>query len=129
MAKGVIKEGKGEIMNSRTIEIIILEDAADLLRSLNQQAREKIIRNMNRVKKGERNNEIFKKLGDSEIWEFRAQSNGISYRLFSFWDARTNSLVVVTHGVVKKTQKTPIKELNKAKAIMNKYMELNYKSK
>lgn len=56
-------------------------------------------------------------------------SNGISYRLFSFWDARTNSLVVVTHGVVKKTQKTPIKELNKAKAIMNKYMELNYKSK
>ena len=40
-------------MNSHTIEIIILEDAADFLRSLNQQAREKIIRNMNRVKKGE----------------------------------------------------------------------------
>lgn len=122
-------DGKGEIMNSHTIEIIILEDAADFLRSLSQQAREKIIRNMNRVKIGERNNEIFKKLGDSEIWEFRAQSNGIACRLFSFWDARANSLVVVTHGIVKKTQKTPIKEINKAKAIMNKYIELKYKSK
>lgn len=116
-------------MNSHTIEIIILEDAADFLRSLSRQAREKIISNMNRVKIGERNNEIFKKIGDSEIWEFRAQGNGIACRLFSFWDARANSLVVVTHGIVKKTQKTPIKEINKAKAIMNKYIELKYNSK
>lgn len=116
-------------MNSHTIEIIILEDAANFLRSLSLQAREKIIRNMKRIKAGERNNEIFKKLGDSGIWEFRAQSNGIAYRLFSFWDARANSLVIITHGIVKKTQKTPLKELSKAKAIMNKYMELKYKSK
>ncbi len=31
------------------------------------------------------------------------------------------TLVIVTHGIVKKTQKTPLKEIAKAEAIRKKY--------
>lgn len=31
--------------------------------------------------------------------------DGIQYRLLAFWDTSTNSLVVATHGFIKKVQK------------------------
>lgn len=77
--------------------------------------------NISRAAKGERNTEIFKKLQNSEIWEFRAEHRKISYRLFSFWDSDEETLVIATHGIVKKTQKTPSKEIAKAEAIRKKY--------
>ncbi len=36
--------------------------------------------------------------------EFRTLYNGSCYRLFSFWDTETETLVIATHGIVKKTQ-------------------------
>lgn len=48
----------------------------------------------------------------------------MTYRLFAFWDTRKEMLVVVTHGIVKKVQKTPHnphKEIAKAEAIMKSY--------
>ncbi len=51
----------------------------------------------------------------------------MAYRLFAFWDTDTDTLVVATHGIIKKTQKTPQKEIAKAEAIMRKYFE--YKKK
>jgi phage-related protein len=66
-------------------------------------------------------NELFKKLENSNIWEFRTLYNGISYRLFSFWDTNKNSLVIATHGIIKKTQKTPKKEIDKAENIRREY--------
>lgn len=65
--------------------------------------------------------ELFKKLENSEIWEFRTLYNGIAYRLFAFWDNEIRALVVVTHGIVKKTQKTPKKEIEKAERIRQEY--------
>ena len=49
----------------------------------------------------------------------------IQYRLFAFWNKTGNSetLVIATHGVVKKTQKTPKKEIEKAMKIMNNYFK------
>lgn len=46
---------------------------------------------------------------------------GICYRLFAFWDTEAETLVVATHGIVKKTQKTPKKEIEKAERIMKDY--------
>ena len=74
-----------------------------------------------------KNKELFKKLDNSEIWEFRTLYNGTAYRLFAFWDTETHTLVVATHGIVKKTQKTPKKEIAKAEAIMKRYYELKNK--
>lgn len=60
--------------------------------------------------------ELFKKLNDF-ILEFRTLYNGKAYRLFSFWDKSEGqgTLVVATHGILKKTQKTRQKKLEKQK--------------
>ncbi len=36
------------------------------------------------------------------------------YRLFAFWDKDEETLVIATHGIIKKTQKTSPKEIAKA---------------
>ncbi len=75
------------------------------------------------MQQGEKNAELFKKLEGSEIWEFRALYNGIQYRLFAFWDTEEETLVIATHGIVKKTQKTPSKEIAKAERIRQEYFK------
>lgn len=72
---------------------------------------------------GERNSEIFKKLDNTEIWEFRALYNKIAYRLFAFWDKTEETLVIATHGTIKKTQKTRHKDIAKAEAIRKEYFK------
>lgn len=41
----------------------------------------------------------------------------------AFWDKDNgrNTLVIATHGFIKKTQKTPIQEINKAEEIRKAY--------
>ena len=48
------------------------------------------------------------------------------FRIFAFWDKGDNhqTLVLATHGIVKKTEKTPEKEIEKAEQIRLKYFEL-----
>lgn len=64
--------------------------------------------------------ELFKKLNDN-IWEFRTRFMGITYRLLAFWDRDTGNLVIATNGFVKKTQKTPEKEIARAETLRNEY--------
>ena len=66
---------------------------------------------------------FFKKLVGTDIWEFRTLYNGLQYRLLSFWDSDINTYVITTHGFVKKTQKTPQKEIDKAIAIRDDYFK------
>lgn len=77
---------------------------------------EKVLYNIRKVRFGVQDKDLFKKL-DSEIWEFRTLWQGMGYRLFAFWDKDGETLVIATHGLVKKTQKTPQREKEKAKAI------------
>ena len=56
----------------------------------------------------------FKKLAGTEgIWECRIQFGSNAYRIFCFF---LNSTVVLTHGFVKKSQKTPAREIDRAEA-------------
>ena len=73
------------------------------------------------MEQGEKDCEIFKKLDDTDIWEFRILFARIAYRLFAFWDTREETLIVATHGIIKKTQKTPTKEIRKAERIRKEY--------
>lgn len=82
---------------------------------------------MRKVSGGFKDKELFKKLGDTDIWEFRTVYQGIAYRLFAFWDKDMDTLVVATHGLVKKTQKTPQREIEKAKVIMKEYFNAKNK--
>jgi phage-related protein len=100
-----------------------LKEVFDFLDGLDEKARKKILFNIDRAKV-KTDNSLFKKL-TSDIWEFRTLYNKKQYRLFAFWDKTDNkvTIVIATHGIVKKTQKTPKKEIDKATELMNKYFE------
>ena len=85
------------------------------------KAQQKIYYNIFKVEEGVMKVDIFKKLENTNIWEFRTLYNGICYRLFSFWDTEEETLVIATHGIIKKTQKTPLKEIAKAEEIRKEY--------
>ena len=110
-------------MEQTVFELDLLEEARDFLKSLTKEIRGKIGHNIRRVQKGERDKELFKKLDGTEIWEFRTLYNKTCYRLLAFWDKDENTLVVATHGIVKKSQKTPQKEITKAEGIRKLYFE------
>jgi phage-related protein len=98
----------------QNFDIEFLPEVIEFLETLDEKSREKIYYNM---KKSQfvNDNELFKKLNDF-IWEFRTLYNGKAYRLFSFWDKidGKEALVVGTHGILKKTQKTPTREFSEA---------------
>ncbi len=103
-------------------QVLYTEEAMDFLKSLDPKAKEKVLYNIGKSMYFI-DNELFKKLENSDIWEFRTLYRGIQYRLFSFWDTENDTLVVATHGIIKKTQKTPPKEIAKAEAIRKEYFE------
>lgn len=108
-------------------DIIFLTEARKFLQLVDKKSQEKIIFNIDKAKI-KRDNNLFKKL-EGEIWEFRTLYNKTYFRLFSFWDKenKDETLVVATHGIIKKTDKIPKKEIEKAERIRIKYFELKKK--
>ncbi|NBC10053.1 MAG: type II toxin-antitoxin system RelE/ParE family toxin [Bacteroidetes bacterium] len=104
-------------------EVIFLEEAMAFLEELDEKTREKVIYNIDKSRYVN-DPKLFKKL-TNEIWEFRTRFKKMQYRLFAFWDKRGDeeTLVVSTHGMVKKTDKIPKKELEKAQRIMQAYFD------
>ncbi len=113
-------------MSVYKIQVVLLDEALTFVRSLPLKVQQKITYNYKKIEHGIVDKELFKKLENSEIWEFRTLFNGNCYRLFSFWDTETGTLIVATHGIVKKTQKTPQKEIAKAEEIRQQYFELKH---
>ena len=113
-------------MSEYKIQVVLMDEALAFVRSLPLKVQQKITYNYKKIEHGIVDKELFKKLENSEIWEFRTLFNGNCYRLFSFWDTETGTLIVATHGIVKKTQKTPQKEIAKAEEIRKQYFELKH---
>lgn len=105
-------------------EVIFLTEAREFLLKLDEKSRDKIIFNIDKAKI-KNDNELLKKL-KGEIWEFRTLYNKTYFRVFAFWDKtdKTETLVLATHGIIKKTGKTPEKEIEKSENIRLKYFEL-----
>ena len=108
-------------MSNGRFTLVLTEEADNFIKGLPRAAAKKIDSNVKRIQQGERNAELFKKLEGTEIWEFRTLYNKMAYRLFAFWDTEENTLVIATHGIIKKTQKTPAKEIAKAERIRKEY--------
>jgi len=106
---------------NKLFEVVFLEEAFDFLKSIDRKHSEKILYNI-RKSQTENNQELFKKIND-EVWEFRTLYQGLQYRLMAFWDKtdKSNSLVISTHGFIKKSSKVPDSEIQKAIQIRNKY--------
>lgn len=104
--------------------VIFLTEAREFLLELDKKSRDKIIFNIDKSKI-KNDNELFKKL-KGEIWEFRTLYNRTYFRIFAFWDKteKVETLVLATHGIIKKTGKTPEKEIEKAENIRYRYFEL-----
>ncbi len=64
----------------------------------------------------------FKKIvGVDKLWELRTTFSEKSFRIF-FFEAESN-LIVLTSGFNKKSQKTPMKEIELAVKYMNEFLE------
>ena len=110
-------------MNKR-FSFIFLEEAVEFIENLDKKSKEKVLYNLNlATMKNDKN--LFKKLTD-DIWEFRTLYNKQALRLFAFWDKidKEDTLVVCTHGIVKKTQKIPKAEIEKSERLRKEYFEI-----
>lgn len=110
-------------MDRPIFKLVTLKEAEDFINGLAPAVVRKIFFNIDKVAGGVRDPELFNKLGDSDIWEFRTIYNNVKYRLFAFWDKEEETLVVATHGLIKKTQKTPPSDIKRAQAIRKEYFE------
>jgi len=116
-------------VHTAKFKVEFLEEAAEFLDSLDEKVRDKIIYNITKAQFSN-NKELFKKLTD-EIWEFRTLFNKTHYRLFAFWDKseKTETVVISTHGLIKKTDKTPQSDLDKAERLRKRYFYLKENKK
>ena len=104
-------------------EVIFLDEAISFIESLDKKARKKIFYNIDKARLLN-DPKLFEKLED-DIWYFRTKYSSIQYRIFAFWDKtdNKNTLVIATHGVIKKSNKVSKSEIEKAKKIRKEYFE------
>lgn len=107
----------------RYFETVFLEEAKKLLKTLQPKTARKVLYNIDLA---EQTNDprLFKKL-KSDIWEFRTKYSGLEVRLLAFWDKTDNkeTLVIATHGFIKKSGKVPANEIERAVRLKDKYFE------
>lgn len=86
------------------IKVVYSPEAREFLQRIELKTREKIIYNIRRSS-CVLDPKLFKKLDDTDIWEFRTLYDGKQYRLLAFWDKTKDkdTLVIATHRFVKKT--------------------------
>ncbi|MEE9429858.1 MAG: type II toxin-antitoxin system RelE/ParE family toxin [Melioribacteraceae bacterium] len=97
----------------------------DFLNSLTDKQAKKVawvlrlVRDLNFVPK-----EYLKKLvNTNNIWEIRIQSGNNIFRILCFFDK--GDIIILTNGFVKKTQKTPSKEIVLAEKRKQEYLKRN----
>lgn len=107
----------------RYFETRFLEEANKFISQLDAKTIRKVFYNIDLA---EQTNDprLFKKL-QSDIWEFRTQYAGIQIRLLAFWDKTDGkeTLVFATHGFIKKVDKVPSKEIERAVKIKERYFQ------
>jgi phage-related protein len=108
-------------LKMRYFEIKFMEEANEFIAELDPKTIKKILYNIDLA---EQTNDpkLFKKL-QNDIWELRTKFAGVQIRLLAFWDKSNNTetLVIATHGFIKKVDKVPANEINRAERLRNKY--------
>lgn len=112
----------------RYFETKFMEEANEFVAKLDPKTIKKIFYNIDLA---EQTNDpkLFKKL-QNDIWELRTKFAGLQIRLLAFWD-KTDSketLVIATHGFVKKVDKVPANEINRAIKLKDKYFKNKLKN-
>ncbi|MDP3444787.1 MAG: type II toxin-antitoxin system RelE/ParE family toxin [Ignavibacteria bacterium] len=104
-------------------ETRFLEEADKFIAGLDSKTVKKIFYNIDLT---EQTNDakLLKKL-QNDIWEFRTKYAGLQIRLLAFWDKTDckKILVLATHGFIKKVDKVPRNEIERAIRIRNEYLD------
>lgn len=104
-------------------QTIFLEEADKFIAELDAKTAKKVFYN---VDLAEQTNDpkLFKKL-QKDIWEFRTKYSGLQIRLLAFWDKSggEETLVIAALGFIKKADKVPKNEIERAIKIRMKYFE------
>ena len=111
----------------RYFETKFLEEVDEFISGLDRKTVKKIFYNIDLA---EQTNDpkLFKKL-QNDIWEFRTKFAGLQIRLLAFWDKTDikETLVIATHGFVKKVDKVPANEFDRAVKLRDKYFSSKQK--
>ena len=103
---------------------VFLEVEAELFfNTLPSKTKSKFLKLFDKTEFGLRG-EWFEPLKETDgICEFRLRFNTNYYRLLAFWDrdGEVETLIVATHGFLKKTNKTPVAEIKRAESIKHQY--------
>ncbi len=105
----------------RYFETRFLEEADEFISGLEPKTARKIFYNIDLAEQSN-DPKLLKKL-KNDIWEFRAKFAGLQIRLLAFWDKTDNkeTLVIATHGFIKKVDKVPANEIDRAVRLREKY--------
>ena len=105
------------------IEVRLMKEAEGFLESLDENTKEKVSFNIRKTMLGLKGEWFEKMKGTDELFEFRTLYNKQYIRLFAFWDRRNNkkTLIICTHGLIKKTDKTPTTDIAKAERLKKEY--------
>lgn len=109
----------------KPIEIHLLIQAEEFLDNIEQPVRKKFFIAMRKTKSRIFGDWFQKLKATKDIFEFKVDNNGKFYRLFAFWDTNDSNqtLIICTHGLIKKTNKTPKSDIAKAEMIKNKFFK------
>jgi len=102
-------------------ETRFLEEADKFIAGLDSKTVKKIFYNIDLAE--QTNDPKFLKKLQNDIWEFRTKFSGLQIRLLAFWDKTDNkeTLVVATHGFIKKVDKVPKNEIDRAVRLKDNY--------
>lgn len=107
----------------RYFETEFLDEAKKFLKTLQPKTVKKVFYNIDLA---EQTNDpkLLKKL-NGDIWEFRTKYAGLQVRLLAFWDKTDSSetLVIATHGFIKKVDKVPAKDIERAMRLKDNYFK------
>ena len=111
----------------RYFETRFLEEANEFIAGQDSKTIRKIFYNIDLA---EQTNDpkLFKKI-QNDIWELRTTFAGLQIRLLAFWDKTDNkrTLVIATHGFIKKVDKVPISEIERTIKLREKYFNSKHK--
>jgi phage-related protein len=116
---------------NKEIEVKLLEEAEEYFNELNEKVKEKFLKSFDKTELGLKGAWFEKLSSKGGIFEFRERDQDKFYRIFAFWDneTETKTLVLCTHGLDKKTNKTPKSDIERAIRIKEQYLKHKTKRK
>ena len=109
---------------NKPIKVRFLKEAEIYFLAQHEKIQKKFLVSFEKTEAGNKGS-WFEKLKNTDgIYEFRQSDLQKFYRIFAFWDSEDKeTLIIATHGIDKKSNKTPLKEIKKAEQIKTRYFE------